>query len=286
LGGITALTLPNTINHLKRMKTKSDQCRTRLFPFAFSLLVLPAVAATVTVDFEDGAGRGGVAIATNYTHLGLTFSNAVWITPNYIGPSYTPSNWFAGSAGFGTQSGTLSPDWAYPGLDHPISLLFDPPVVWVSIAAFNVGGNGVRAQAFGAAGALIGTATADGSGYGGLNNPVLLLTNTAAPIWRVALDQYNWTGLNDGVAFDNVSFEAIPGPYMSIRVSEVEVCWTSTTGATYRVEYRSDLTTNIWTTLTNCVLSTGSEICIYDKVRRAEPQRFYRVAATNCVSGP
>jgi hypothetical protein len=73
---------------------------------------------------------------------------------------------------------------------------------------------------------------------------------------------------------------------MSIRVSEVEVCWTSTTGATYRVEYRSDPTTNIWTTLTNCVPSGGGETCIYDKVRRGEAQRFYRVAATNCVLGP
>jgi hypothetical protein len=74
-------------------------------------------------------------------------------------------------------------------------------------------------------------------------------------------------------------------PYATIRVSEVKICWTSTTNASYRVEYRSSLTTNIWTTLTNCVPSGGSETCIYDKVLRGEPQRFYRVAVTNCVPG-
>jgi hypothetical protein len=91
---------------------------------------------------------------------------------------------------------------------------------------------------------------------------------------------YNGNFLN--ILSDPVS----SGPKMSIRVSEVEVCWTSLTNATYRVEYRSDLTTNTWVTLTNCVPSAGTETCIYDKVLRGQPQRFYRVVATNCVAGP
>lgn len=74
-------------------------------------------------------------------------------------------------------------------------------------------------------------------------------------------------------------------PSLSVRASEVEVCWTSETNATYRVEYRSDLTTNTWVTLQECVLGTSAETCIYDTILRGQPQRFYRVVVTNCVRG-
>ena len=77
----------------------------------------------------------------------------------------------------------------------------------------------------------------------------------------------------------------VPKPVMSLRVSEVEVCWTSETNTTYRVDYRSELTTNAWVTLRWCVASTGSETCVTDKVVKSEPRRFYRVVATNCVPG-
>jgi hypothetical protein len=87
------------------------------------------------------------------------------------------------------------------------------------------------------------------------------------------------------VILDGVTVNAIGAPLMSIRISEVEVCWTSVTNATYRVEYRSDLTTNTWVTLTNCVAGADSETCIYDKVLRGMPQRFYRVVVTNCLPG-
>jgi hypothetical protein len=88
------------------------------------------------------------------------------------------------------------------------------------------------------------------------------------------------------VILDGVTVNAIGAPLMSIRVSEVEVCWTSVTNATYRVDYRSDLTTNAWVTLRECVPGADGETCIYDKVLRGQPQRFYRVAVTNCVPGP
>jgi hypothetical protein len=85
------------------------------------------------------------------------------------------------------------------------------------------------------------------------------------------------------IAIDNVSVVAVPSPVMSIRISEVEVCWTSVTNAMYRVDYRSSLTTNAWVTLSSCVPSAGGETCITDKVLPGEPQRFYRVVVTNCV---
>jgi hypothetical protein len=68
----------------------------------------------------------------------------------------------------------------------------------------------------------------------------------------------------------------------SVRASQVEVCWESVSNATYRLEYRTSVTGN-WVTLRPCVASQGNDTCIYDPVERGQPQRFYRVAATNCV---
>ena len=72
----------------------------------------------------------------------------------------------------------------------------------------------------------------------------------------------------------------------TIRASQVEVCWNSTSNLTYQVQYRSGLTTNLWTPLLNCVRSTGSKSCINDPILLGQPQRFYRVVQTNCVPSP
>lgn len=74
-----------------------------------------------------------------------------------------------------------------------------------------------------------------------------------------------------------------PPPLVTIRLSQVEVCWNSISNLTYQVQYRSDLTTNVWTSLMDCVRSTNSTSCIYDPLVVGQPQRFYRVALTNCV---
>jgi len=74
-----------------------------------------------------------------------------------------------------------------------------------------------------------------------------------------------------------------PPPLVTIRASQVEVCWNSIPNLTYQVQYRSDLTTNLWTSLVDCVRSTNSTSCIFDPVVIGKPRRFYRVALTNCV---
>jgi len=74
-----------------------------------------------------------------------------------------------------------------------------------------------------------------------------------------------------------------PPPLVTIRASQVEVCWNSKSNLTYQVQYRSDLTTNVWTSLGGCIRSTGSMSCITDPIAAGQPQRFYRVAQTNCV---
>jgi hypothetical protein len=74
-----------------------------------------------------------------------------------------------------------------------------------------------------------------------------------------------------------------PPPLVTIRPSEVEVCWNSISNLTYQVQYRSDLTTNLWISLVDCVRSTGATCCIFDPVVVGQPQRFYRVTLTSCA---
>jgi hypothetical protein len=70
---------------------------------------------------------------------------------------------------------------------------------------------------------------------------------------------------------------------MSIRISQVEVCWTSRYNATYQLQYRSTLTTNEWLPLLDCVRATNSTTCYYDAILPGQPQRYYRAVLTNCV---
>jgi hypothetical protein len=65
--------------------------------------------------------------------------------------------------------------------------------------------------------------------------------------------------------------------FLSIRHSQVEVCWTSQTNISYQVQYRSELTTNEWVNLGNSITATNSTTCILDSIPAGEPRRFYRV---------
>ena len=73
-----------------------------------------------------------------------------------------------------------------------------------------------------------------------------------------------------------------PPLLVTIRASQVEVCWNSTSNFAYQVQYSSDLTTNLWTSL-NCVRSTGSKSCLSDPIVVGQTRRLYRVVQTNCV---
>ena len=106
-----------------------------------------------------------------------------------------------------------------------------------------------------------------------------------SPLWRV--DPV--TGAKTAVAGVSLNkphgLEFTPPPplLVTIRASQVEVCWNSQSNLTYQVQYRSDLTTNLWTSLVGCVRSTGSKSCLSDPVVVGQPQRFYRVVLTDCV---
>lgn len=62
----------------------------------------------------------------------------------------------------------------------------------------------------------------------------------------------------------------------TIDVSEVTVCWESRSNLTYQLQYRSELTTNLWVNLGVPVEGTGDQICVRDPVL-AQPRRFYQV---------
>lgn len=68
-----------------------------------------------------------------------------------------------------------------------------------------------------------------------------------------------------------------PTPVLSIRVSQVELCWSSLNGAVYQLQYRSDLTTNTWVSLDMQITGDGMVTCVTDVVPFGQPQRYYRV---------
>jgi hypothetical protein len=78
--------------------------------------------------------------------------------------------------------------------------------------------------------------------------------------------------------------DGLPKPLTWIRSSQVEICWIGGLSTNYQVQYRSELTTNSWVPLVDCVPGNGATNCIYDPVSIGLPQRFYRVVVTNCVS--
>ncbi len=88
-----------------------------------------------------------------------------------------------------------------------------------------------------------------------------------------------FTGLNDslwGAALDAVSVGE-PPLELSIRFSQVEVCWSSVLNQMYQIQYRSMLTTNFWANLGTPLTGHGSNQCFFDSVPLAEARRFYQV---------
>jgi len=115
-------------------------------------------------------------------------------------------------------------------------------------------------------------------------NGIVRDTHSGDPNTKAILAAGSTNAATGGAAVPFVTqFTFEPPPLVTIQVSQVEVCWSSQSNLTYQVQYRSELTTNLWTSLGNCLQGTGSRICISDPVVVGQPQRFYRVVLTNCV---
>jgi hypothetical protein len=66
-------------------------------------------------------------------------------------------------------------------------------------------------------------------------------------------------------------------PRLTIQVSEVKLCWYAESSKGYQLQFRSELTTNLWADLGDPVPGNGSTNCVTDAV--VGPRRFYRVVA-------
>ena len=107
---------------------------------------------------------------------------------------------------------------------------------------------------------------------------------TADPSARTLLAPGSPTAPTGSFIASEVRQLTFAAPAMAtIRLSQVQVCWNSQSNVTYQVQYRSDLTTNLWTSLGGCIRSTNSTSCVVDPIGVGQPQRFYRAILTNCV---
>ncbi|HOK78082.1 MAG TPA: hypothetical protein PLW35_10220 [Verrucomicrobiota bacterium] len=77
--------------------------------------------------------------------------------------------------------------------------------------------------------------------------------------------------------FAHTDVVATEVPAMAIRVSEVEICWSSSSNCTYQVQYRSDFETDSWTNLGDPIRGNGTLICTSDKIPQGAPRRLYRI---------
>jgi hypothetical protein len=64
---------------------------------------------------------------------------------------------------------------------------------------------------------------------------------------------------------------------LSIRVSQVELCWPTVTNLVYQLQYTTNVTSNVWTPLGGQINGTGARFCTTDVVAEGQPGRFYRI---------
>ena len=93
--------------------------------------------------------------------------------------------------------------------------------------------------------------------------------------WGVV--QYNFGSVGGGCVFRLT----LPPPAVSVWQSiaaqgtVMKLTWSTLPGASYQLQYRSDLDTASWTNLGAAVIATSNSITATDTI--ADPQRFYRV---------
>jgi hypothetical protein len=118
------------------------------------------------------------------------------------------------------------------------------------------------------------------------NTYVLQIVTKGTDLWSVGASSDTYPRgrfIHNGLPDTNVDLwfregyvvPAPESPLLSIRISHVTVSWSSSLGKTYQVQYRSELTTNIWTDLGAPVAGNGLTNSVVDAI--AGPQRFYRV---------
>jgi len=102
-------------------------------------------------------------------------------------------------------------------------------------------------------------------------------TNTLDFAVNVAGSYVNNYETATGIRVDisGTAYNSNRAPPLTIQVSSIEICWPAATGITYQVQYRSDLTTNLWENLGDPIPGTNGFMCIEEPV--TSPQRYYRL---------
>ena len=178
----------------------------RLYTVAssLSLSLIGGASATTIIDFNDGAN--GSDIASFYSALGVTFTTGEWNGANVAGVVYDPLSTglrLSGDSGGGNQF--------RPKDSNPIAFTFAFEVSSVSLIANNVNENGARIDLYDsvAGGNLVGTNAVFGA-QGNLESN-FILSASGVGVRRVEIYQPRSLS-QEGVVFDNLTFDASPVP--------------------------------------------------------------------------
>lgn len=160
------------------------------------LLALPALAQTVTLNFDDGTA--GSLVGGHYSAQGITFQDARWVNMGSGLPG------MSGTMGIYHATGGFT--W---GPSTPVIATFAQPASSVSVDGIDVGTQGLVITAFDAptGGTQVATQQVFGTGVG--VGEFYTVTVTGANIRRVEISQVT-TGSGDGMLLDNfrVTFAA------------------------------------------------------------------------------
>jgi hypothetical protein len=86
------------------------------------------------------------------------------------------------------------------------------------------------------------------------------------------------TDTENGTITGTLALQLLPGPRLTARASQTELCYDTLANLYYQVQYRSTLTANNWLPLSPGFLrGTGGIVCTNDAILPSQPQRYYRV---------
>jgi hypothetical protein len=104
-------------------------------------------------------------------------------------------------------------------------------------------------------------------------NPTATITNTTT--YTVTVTDHNGCTASASAVL-TVMPQPVIGP-ITLSGTDATLVWSSLTGQTYRVQYKTDLTDASWTDLTPDVTATGATAAKTNSVGAATP-RFYRIS--------
>lgn len=85
-------------------------------------------------------------------------------------------------------------------------------------------------------------------------------------------------GVPGDIYFDNILIKVMVEPLLSIRVSEIEICWNTQPDQNYILEYKTSLMDGQWLPYnTNFIVGDGNPFCVKDIVSIMDSNKVYRL---------